>query len=170
MANVFNGIDAKTLEVCDTLLSILQRIAIVVAAAVAGYFVLLRGDNTFHIEMNATSVISSECVVTTSVVAQNSKGVPLSPVSIGVQVLEPDLREVRDTPAPKLLIAEQLKTTNGALKVGEKLSQVLYVSLADFYSQKQSTAPVTIRVELTLKGGIIYVHESFLEAKGCAQS
>lgn len=168
--------DQNRLEVLETTFSIAQKVVVIVAALISGWFILLRGDNTHHTTVSLEAEIPRDCLLVVEVKIENPKGQILAPNTITAQVYRPNFSEEIDSSGK--LLAEQIRSKIGSIKIGENIDTVFYVPLDAHIAEAMTSEKVTelpqdlslltVRAEVALPGSVVYSAQTYVETTSCA--
>jgi len=112
----------------DTVLSIVQRVAVVAAIVLGGTYFLLRQEGENHVSLKTEASITQSCIVRTVVEVKNLKGRVFHTTGIGVTVGTPSMEPVPKS-AISTVLGRQTKSTDLRLRIGEAATLVLSVPL-----------------------------------------
>lgn len=167
--------DQNKLEVLEATFSIIQKIVVITAALISGWFILLRGDNTHHSTISLDAKIASDCVLVVGLSIANPKGQILTPNTITTQVYRANFSEEIESSGK--LLTEQIRSKIGSIKIGEKIDTVFYIPLNShiatvMQAEQAARLPLdlsllTVRAEIALPDSVIYSAQTYVETTSC---
>lgn len=148
--------DSQRLDRLDTRLSIIQRIAVVVAIMVGGMLFLIRQEGQSHVELNVSAQQLDNCVLGITAEFKNLKGRVWTVKSISATLYDVDLEPVIKVPDLSLKVASKSRVLKGRYRVGEG-GQVVLALKVD--KSLDGSTPLVLQTRLSPHEGRILGNE-----------